>query len=177
MNAERKIVLVGLMGTGKSTVARLLGARLGGSVADTDDLIEKAHGKTVREIFESDGEDAFRAAETAALEEALSSQAVVIAAAGGIVVRQSNREMLNRERGVGRVIVVWLKGSPSTLARRAATGGHRPLLDDGAETVLVRLEAERNPLYAEVSDGSVETEGKSAAEVTEEVLSLVSGLS
>jgi shikimate kinase len=131
----------------------------------------------VREIFESDGEDAFRASETAALEGALSSRAAVIAAAGGVVVRDSNREMLNRERSAGRVIVVWLKGSPSTLARRAASGGHRPLLDDGAETVLTRLEAERSPLYAEVSDGSVETEGKSAAEVTEEVLALVSGLS
>lgn len=170
-------MLVGLMGSGKSTVARLLGDRLGGDVADTDALLERSRGKTVREIFETDGEDAFRVAETAALEEALSSRAAVVAAAGGVVVREANRDILNRERAAGRIVVVWLKAPATTLARRAADGDHRPLLDEGADAVLARLESERAPFYADVSDAIVETEGVSAADVADAVLAVVAGTS
>ena len=170
MSGPRIIVLVGLMGSGKSAVARRL-ATEGIVLFDTDRLVERNAGYTVREVFARDGEDAFRQMESDVLAECLATQEnAVVAAAGGAVVRASNRDALNTARAAGRAWVVWLRTDPAELARRVARGGHRPLLDDDPEGTLVRLDAEREPHYRAVADAVVDTTGLSLDEVTERVL-------
>ncbi len=164
---DRHLVLVGMMGSGKTTVGRALAARLGRPLLDSDALIEAREGRTVRDIFAADGEDSFRAIETEVLVQSLAnSEPAVIAAAGGVVLRAENRSAL---RG-SRARVVWLRADPAVLVERVTGGPHRPLLDDDPEGVLQRMYAEREALYREVADAIVTVDGRSVNEVVEAVL-------
>lgn len=163
----RHLVLVGLMGTGKSTVGRILADRLGRRLVDSDDEIEAATGRTVREIFETDGEQAFRELEAASLRRALASdEPSVIAAAGGVVLSATNRAALNG----ADARVVWLRADPATLVGRVGSGGHRPLLDDDPAGTLRRMATERDALYRDVADAVVTVDGRSVNEVVEAIL-------
>ncbi len=165
--ADQHLVLVGLMGSGKTTVARIAAERLGRQVIDSDAVIENATGRTVREIFADDGEDAFRSLETAALLDALANPVpAVIAAAGGVVLREQNREALKQSNAR----VVWLCATPEVLVARATSGCHRPLLDDDPEGTLQRMHAQREELYREVADAIVLVDQRSPNEVVEAVL-------
>ena len=165
--ADQHLVLVGLMGSGKTTVARIAAERLGRHVVDSDAVIEKATGRTVREIFADDGEDAFRTLESAALLDALASPVpAVIAAAGGVVLREENRAALKESSAR----VVWLCASPALLVERAASGGHRPLLDADPAGTLQRMHDQRHELYREVADAVVLVDNRSPNEVAEAVL-------
>ena len=164
------IVLVGMMGSGKSTVGRALAQRLGRPFCDSDELVEAATGQTVREIFEQRGEAAFRREETAALRQALASPTpTVIAAAGGVVLSADNRRVLS-EAGV----VVWLRAAPSVLAGRIqpslAGGGHRPLLEKDPAATLLQLDAERRPLYQEVATITVDVDTMPVPEVVDVIV-------
>jgi shikimate kinase len=164
---DQHLVLVGLMGSGKTTVSRVVAERLGRRVVDSDAVIEEATGRTVREIFADDGEDAFRSLETAALLDALSSaEPLVIAAAGGVVLREENRRAL-READAK---VVWLCASPALLLERVGSGVHRPLLDADPAGTLQRMHDEREALYREVADAIVLVDHRTVAEVVEAVL-------
>ena len=164
---DQHVVLVGMMGAGKSTVARVLAARLGRDVCDSDVKIERDTGRTVREIFAEEGEPAFRSLETAALIDALADpEPHVIAAAGGVVLAEANRAALR----ASAARVVWLSADIDTLVARVASGVHRPLLDGDPEAALRRLAAEREPLYREVADAIVSVDGRSVDEVVEAVL-------
>ncbi|MBM3717766.1 MAG: shikimate kinase [Actinobacteria bacterium] len=169
----RSIVLVGLMGTGKSTVARRLGHLFGLEVVDTDDVVAARTGRNVRDIFASEGEQGFRDLEEGALADALATGPCVIAAAGGVVLRAANREALHAARRGGRAIVVWLRAGTPTLVARTSRGGHRPLLDGDPEAALERLAAERADLYAAVSDAVVDTDESRIADVVEAVVGAV----
>lgn len=175
MGTSPTIVLVGLMGTGKSTVAERLASSLGVAVADTDDIVEARVGKTVRRIFSEDGEAVFRAAETEALDSALSSGAGVVAAAGGVVLSEANRAMLNRARRESGAVVVWLRADPATLVRRTRRGAHRPLLDGAPDEAIAQMANERTPLYASVCDASIDTDGLSVDDVVGSVLAVLDG--
>ena len=172
----RPIALVGLMGAGKSAVARALGERLGAAVADLDAMVEAERGCSVAELFEREGEPAFRRLEGRILDQALAAGAGVIACGGGIVLDPAHRSAL-----AARCRVVWLEVSPAAAALRlAGAGGSRPLLASGAagEAVapLQRLEAllaERKPLYAQVAQARLSGEGRSADEVADDVLRLL----
>ncbi len=165
--ADQHLVLVGLMGVGKSTVARLVGERLGRPVLDSDHVIEARTGRTVREIFASDGEPAFRALETEALVDALANPVPsVIAAAGGVVLSAANRAALE----TGNARVVWLCADPATLVERVRSGGHRPLLDGDPAGTLQRMSEERAPLYREVADAIVLVDHRSLSDIVEAVL-------
>jgi shikimate kinase len=161
------LVLVGLMGSGKSSVARVAADRLGRRVIDSDAVIEHATGRTVREIFAEDGEDAFRSLETAALLEALANrEPAVIAAAGGVVLSEENRSALKR----ANARVVWLCASPAVLVERVTSSGHRPLLDADPAGTLQRMHAARQSLYREVADAIVLVDHRSVKDVVEAVL-------
>lgn len=149
------VVLVGLMGAGKSTVGRRLAKELRRPFADVDEQVELRAGTTIPQLFDDEGEEAFRTLESQVLADLLATTApMVLAAGGGAVTRATNREVLARSRAC----VVWLRASPEFLASRADPT-HRPLLAGDAAGTLARLHAERAPLYAEVADHTVDVEG------------------
>ena len=155
------------MGVGKSTVARVVADRLGRRVFDSDAIIESRQGRTVREIFASDGEDAFRVLETEVLLEALASpEPLVIAGAGGVVLSQTNRDALKASGAK----VVWLCADPASLVDRVKGGAHRPLLDEDPGGTLQRMFRDREALYREVADAIVLVDNRSVSEVVEAVL-------
>jgi len=158
---------VGMMGAGKTTVGRSVASRLGVDFVDTDDLVEARAGKSVRDIFATDGEAAFRTLESQVLAESLKSPVdVVVAAAGGTVLSESNRAALREHADV----VVWLDADVSALGERASRGAHRPLLDGDVEDRLMALDGERRVLYQSVADVRLDTTGKGIAEVVQEVV-------
>jgi len=155
------------MGAGKTTVGRSVASRLGVDFVDTDDLVEARAGKSVRDIFASEGEAAFRTLESQVLAESLKSPVdVVVAAAGGTVLSESNRAALREHADV----VVWLDADVSALGERASRGAHRPLLDGDVEDRLMALDGERRVLYQSVADVRLDTTGKGIAEVVQEVV-------
>jgi shikimate kinase len=164
-DADAHLLLVGMMGAGKTTVGRLVAERLHRPYRDSDAMVEEATGRTVPELFASDGEAAFRAAESDALRRAVVPPPAVISVAGGAVLDPANRVLL-AESGT----VVWLRAEPSTLAGRVGDGGGRPLLAPDPTAALAELDAVRRPLYAEVADAVVDVDGLEAAQVAEVVL-------
>jgi shikimate kinase len=162
------LVLVGMMGAGKTSVGRLVARELGRELLDSDDQVEARTGRTVREIFESDGEQAFRVLEAEALAAALErSEPVVVAAAGGVVLSAENRRRL-RQAGT----VVWLHADPKVLAGRVGSSDHRPLLGDDPAGVLARMERERAALYREVADHVVDVGVRDPEEAAAAVLAV-----
>lgn len=158
-----------MMGAGKTTLGRRLARKLGRPFLDSDQQIESRTGRSVREIFEAEGEPVFRAIEADVLGEALDTVAPsVIAAAGGTVLSEANRERM-RDAGT----VVWLRADPDVLAERVRNGVHRPLLADDPEQVLRDLDAARRELYADVADHVIDTAGRAPDDVLAEVERLV----
>jgi shikimate kinase len=164
---RRPIALVGLMGSGKSTVARLLGERLAVSTADLDAMLEAEEGGALPEIFTRRGEPWFRKREGQLLRAALTSGAQVVACGGGIVLDPANRAVLRE-----RCDAVWLEVSAREGARRLeGESSMRPLLA-GKETepALARLLEERGQAYAEVARARIETDGRTPDQVADQVL-------
>jgi shikimate kinase len=162
------LLLIGMMGAGKTTVGSALAKRLRRPFLDSDETIEAQTGRTVAEIFADEGEAAFRAVETQVLTEMLDGPVpAVIAAAGGTVLDAANRERM-RARGT----VVWLRVDPGALAERVRGGVHRPLLADDPAGTLMRLAVEREPLYRETAHEIVDAGALSSPEVVDRVLAL-----
>jgi len=154
------------MGTGKTTVARLLAEHRDVELLDTDKMIEAREGRTVREIFAVSGEQIFRECESEVLRECLTRPgSPVIAGAGGVVVREENRAMIDRARNAGTAVVVWLHARPEVLAERTAKGVHRPLLDDDRMGTLTQMSEDRGPLYASVADIVIDVSDRSVESV------------
>ena len=167
------IVLVGMMATGKTTISRQLAKAFGRRIYDSDAMIEARTGRTVAQLFDEGGEPAYRDLETLVLDEALAAQPPgVVAAAGGVVLREPNRARLRRASADGGV-VIWLRADPAILARRVRPGDHRPLIAHDPAGTLARLASEREPLYAEVADRSVDTGRGSFAQVVDEVMTAI----
>ncbi len=166
MENSRNIVLVGLMGAGKTTVGRQLAQRLGKTFHDTDHEIERRTGVRVATIFEIEGEEGFRARESQAIEALTALEDVVLATGGGAVLRAENRARL---RCSGYVI--YLRAQPRDLWARTRQDKSRPLLQTGDP--LRRLEelfALRDPLYREVADLVVDTGRQSVATLVGQLL-------
>ncbi len=149
------------MGAGKTSVGRRLAEVRGWEFFDSDRQIEAVTGRTVADIWRTDGEPAFRRLEAQILADALASTTPrVIAAAGGTVLDEGNRRLMRMHHPV-----VWLRCRPETLVARVATGIHRPLLDEDPAGVLQRLEAARRPYYEEVADAVVDVDDLTAEQV------------
>jgi len=142
---QRPIVLVGLMGSGKSTIGRRLAARLGMAFADADDEIEHAAGMTISEMFAKFGEAHFRDGERRVIARILEGKPLVLATGGGAFVNDETRALI-----LERSLCIWLDADIPTLVERVGRRSHRPLLKDrDPAEVLRELAAVRNPIYAE----------------------------
>jgi shikimate kinase len=163
---HHSIALIGLSGTGKSSVGRLLAVRLGWPLLDTDALIVQSAGREIAQIFAVEGEARFRDIEAAALHQALEVRPTVVATGGGIVLRAENRALLRE-----RAFVVWLDAPTAVLvARLQAHDEERPLLQGDAVVRLDALRTARAALYAEVADLQIETNGRTVEAICEEVM-------
>ena len=164
----KNIVLIGFMGSGKSTVGRELHHRLGYPLVDMDHVIEQRAGKPITAIFAEDGEEAFRDMETRLLEEMTDPEAPrrIISTGGGVVGRERNRDLL---RHLG--YVVWLHAPIAVILDRTARNRERPLLhtDDPAARIAALMEV-RRPLYQESAHLKVETAGLDCGELATGIL-------
>jgi shikimate kinase len=161
-----RILLVGMMGAGKTTTGKLVAYKLGWDYLDSDAEVERETGLSVPELFDRDGEAAFRSAETAALRRGCTSaRPVVVSVAGGAVLRAENRALL---QSCGRV--VWLRARPETLAARVGDGAGRPLLGANPATALIGLDAVRRPLYAEVAEEVIDVDDLAPEEVAGRII-------
>jgi shikimate kinase len=164
----KNIVLIGFMGSGKSTVGRELHQRLGYPLVDMDHVIELRAGKPITAIFADEGEEAFRDMETALLEELFDPAAPrrIISTGGGIIGRERNRVLLHQ---LG--YVVWLHAPAAVILERTSKNRDRPLLEteDPAARVAGLLEI-RSPLYQEASHLKVDTAGLDCGELATGIL-------
>jgi shikimate kinase len=164
-----RLFLIGYRGSGKTTVAQLLARQLEWAWCDADAVLESRHGRTIRQIFEQEGEAGFRDKETALLLEQCGLERQVIATGGGIVLRPENRRRL-REAGH----VVWLTADHQTLWRRlqqdASTAERRPALTVGGLPEIEELLRAREPLYRECAHQVVDTAGRTPQEIADAIL-------
>ena len=149
------IFLVGPMGAGKTSIGRRLAAETGRAFRDSDRALSERTGVSVAEIFEREGEAGFRRRERALLEELTREPEVVLATGGGAVLDADNRSRLG-----ARGVVVYLRAAPAAQWRRLRADRTRPLLDVAdPRRELERLYAERHPLYQELCDHRLDTDG------------------
>jgi shikimate kinase len=161
-----RILLVGMMGAGKSTTGQLIAHRLGWVYRDSDADVESVTGLTVPELFARDGEAAFRKAEADVLATACTDDSpCVVSVAGGAVLDPANRALLRRS---GRV--VWLRARPETLAARVGDGAGRPLLGDDPGEAMIRLSEERAPFYREVADDVIDVDDLAPSDVAARII-------
>lgn len=152
------------MGSGKTTVGRIVADALGCPFVDLDKLIVQRDGRSIKEIFEADGEAFFRRAEEEALADTLKKYAqgdVVLSLGGGTILSAASRALLKE-----KVLCIWLDAPAEVLRARIGTGSHRPLADEDFAT---RLEA-RRPLYEEVAEVTIDTENLSVQDVADEII-------
>jgi shikimate kinase len=166
----QRLFLIGYRGTGKTSTARVLAARLGWQFRDADTYLEQQAGRTIRAIFATDGETCFRDLESAALAELAQLECVVIATGGGVIIRSENRSLLKRTG-----CCVWLQADPDTIGQRLqadiATAAQRPALTHlGGLAEIRTLLAQREPWYRECAALAVDTVGRSPEDVAEIIL-------
>ncbi|HEY2877990.1 shikimate kinase [Nocardioides sp.] len=154
-----RLVLVGPMGAGKSTVGRLLAERWDVPFRDTDDDVEQTEGRTISDIFVESGEEHFRAVETGAVARALAEHEGVLAIGGGAVMASDSRAALAAHR------VVFLRVGLADAAARVGLGTSRPLLLGNVRGTMKALLDERTPVYESVAVAVVDTDGRTPDEV------------
>ncbi len=149
----RNIILVGFMGTGKSSLARILARKIGCPLVDTDTAIEKKAGQPISAIFAESGENAFREIETEVLRAHLDKSGCIISTGGGMVIREENRQLLPQ---IG--LVVWLHASEAVIYERVSRNNRRPLLQTAdPRGTLHELLVLREPWYREVAQLEINT--------------------
>lgn len=163
-----KVVLVGPMGAGKSTVAALLADAWGLPVRDTDTDIEASQGRTIADIFVESGEEHFRALEAAAVAQALAEHEGVLALGGGAVLDPATRAALDGHR------VVFLRVGLAEAVKRVGLGVGRPLLLGNVRSRIKALLDERTPVYESVATVVVDTDDRTPHEVAAEITEALS---
>jgi shikimate kinase len=169
MNKNKNIILVGLMGSGKTTIGKQLSKSLERKFLDTDHAIEEKTGVDVSTIFELEGEKGFRSREHNFLGDLKGSQKLVIATGGGIVLSRENRTLL-KEMGC----VVYLRSNIKDLVLRLKDDKTRPLIQNvNLSQKIIDLFNERDPLYLAVADYIIETKNKKINDIKKEILELL----
>lgn len=162
---DRPVMLVGMMGAGKSHVGRQLAAELGVDFIDTDKVIEEKAGASIPEIFARDGEARFREAEKNTILELVETEPAIIATGGGVVMNEDSFQTM-----LQNTVVIWLKADLDTLVLRTAKNKNRPLLrEENPEKILGDLLAAREPFYSK-SHIAVDSSEECAARATQEAI-------
>jgi shikimate kinase len=166
----KNIILTGFMGTGKSSVGKVLAAKIGYGYCDLDDLIIKHAKISINEIFEKFGEKYFRELETYMIKQVSLAENMVIATGGGAVIKEDNRQLLHSTG-----VIVNLEASVEQICSRLSDDATRPLLKDRKSLEQVKdLLKEREPYYAD-ADIRIDTTGKKVEYVVEEILCRLKG--
>ena len=176
MTLSIPIALIGYRGTGKTTVARVLAARLGCDWVDADVEVELRAGKSIAAIFADSGEEAFRDLEPEVVTELCQREATILALGGGAILREANRQAI-----AACPQVVWLQASAEVIAERilgdATTAQRRPnLTNRGGRQEIEQLLAAREPFYRACATLEVDTENKQPAEIADQIVSKLSSL-
>ena len=165
---KSSIAMIGFMAVGKTSVARALATRLGKEFIEMDDLIEQKAGKSIPEIFQQDGEIAFRELEIAVAKEVSRRQNAVIACGGGVVLNRINIDRLKRE-----CIIVYLAAAPPVILERTS-GSDRPLLKTPDRAFAIRKLLEfRQPFYERAADIEIDTSELDVDSVAEQIISRI----
>ncbi len=166
LNSTTNIFLVGLMGSGKTTIGRALAKRLNKRFVDADHEIEARTGASIPLIFEIEGEASFRQREADVIRDLTEQQGIVLATGGGAVLNETSRRLL-KERG----IVVYLRASVSSILQRTSHDRNRPLLQTADPKARIEeLSVQRAPLYEEVAHIIVETGRPNVQSVVQNIL-------
>lgn len=167
---KHNIILIGYMGSGKSTVAKELHIKTGVEIIDTDEMIVKEQGRSINEIFQTDGEAAFRNLETELLRRLSErSSAYILSTGGGMPVREENRAVL---KNLGTVF--FLKADTDTIFERVKKDKNRPLLQGTDQRAKIAgMLKERTPMYELTADHVIKTDGKMVKDVVSEILCLM----
>jgi shikimate kinase len=172
VNSAKSVVLIGIMGAGKSSVGRCLQQRTGLARFDTDEIVAAQFGISIPEIFAIHGEERFRDAETDALRTLAPDRPAIIVTGGGIVLRRENVDLLKR---LGTV--VWLTADEATLFERASRRADRPLLqNEHPHASFSDLLRNRRPLYAAAADFELDTSFLTHDEIADEILDKIGKL-
>ena len=164
-----RVLLIGMMATGKTTVGRAVAARTGWPYVDNDELVVQDTGLSARDLLARDGEPALRSAESRVLATLLAlPEPLVAGVPGGVVLDPADRARL---RTGGHV--VWLRATVPTLVERVGDASDRPWLGDDPAAALARLAAMRGPLYAEVATQVVDVDGRAPDDLAAEIVALV----
>lgn len=166
LTAQQNIVLIGLMGAGKTTVGRRLAQRLGLPLIDTDQEIARRSGADISTIFDLEGEEGFRRREEAAVAQAMSEGGRIVTTGGGAPTRESNRRILSQG------YVIYLDAQPWQIWQRLRTDRTRPLLSQSAnpKATLERLHAERDPIYRQMAHYVLTTGRGSQAQMVQHLV-------
>ena len=165
MTPPRNLFLIGPMGAGKSAVGRQLARRLGLDFVDSDEEVERRTGVDIPFIFEKEGEAGFRRREAAVIDELTQRQGIVLATGGGAILDPDSRSRLG-----ARGFVIYLHASVEQQLERTSKGRERPLLENRPRAkVLAELMEVREPLYREIADLVVETDGRRVQAVAREI--------
>ena len=169
MKKYKNIYLIGLMGSGKTTLGKILSKKLDKNFYDSDHVIEEKLGVDVPMIFEYEGEAGFREREKDSLKELVSKQNIVVGTGGGIILSKYNRDLLS-DNG----IVIYLKSNQKDLIKRMKNDKTRPLLKDGnIDEIIKKLCKEREPLYEDIADFVIMTKNKRIHEVVNEIIKII----
>ncbi len=162
----KNILLIGFMGTGKSTVSAKLKEMTGMKELDTDALIVEREGMSISDIFAKKGEEAFRNMETALLKELENETDLIVSCGGGMALRETNAQIM---KAAGTV--VWLTAAPETILERVKHDDSRPLLRGNKNTAFIEdLLEKRSPKYAAAADISVATDGRAIEDICREII-------
>jgi 3-dehydroquinate synthase len=170
LDDHRNIILAGFMGTGKTTVGRRLAKRLGRTFLDTDRIIEERQGRTISEIFQSEGEEYFRALEKELCEEIVQQGNAVVATGGGLFLDRDNRRTMSRSG-----IILRLACTPEAALERIGSGRNRPKVADDPTARVKQLLAEREPMYASLPF-QIDTTGCALDQVVDDIVHVLSNV-
>ena len=166
MPLQHHIIFIGPMGAGKSTIGRLLSEELEVVFLDLDKEIEERTGATIPWIFDIEGEDGFREREMSVLQTIVEEEPLILATGGGCVLKSKNREVLSTAGDI-----VYLATSVEQQLIRTAKDKNRPLLQtENPQQVLIKMAEVRNPLYEQIADITIDTNGKPPKFVVHEII-------